>query len=237
MITKPLTRRLAATCLLSVGGVGAVYAQSASEERPLAHFSRLVVSDGIDIYLTQSTEESLRLEVEGLELADIVSEVSGETLTLRNSRGRGWFDGDEREATVYLNFVQLSSIEASGGSDIESRNDLNLETLKIDASGGSDIDIAVSTEGLALTVSGGSDAEVRGETEAFTIAASGGSDISAEAFQAEQVTATVAGGSDAIIRVSDAIVLEADGGSDVIIYGNPARRTVNNDRSSDVIWH
>jgi hypothetical protein len=237
MITKLLTRRLAATCLVSVVGVGAVYAQSASEERPLGHFSKLVVSDGIDIYLTQSTEESLRLEVEGLELADIVSEVEGDTLTLKNSRGRNWFDGDEREATVYLNFVQLSSIEASGGSDIESRNDLNLETLRIDASGGSDIDIAVSTEGLALTVSGGSDAEVRGETEAFTIAASGGSDISAEAFQAEHVTATVAGGSDAIIRVSDAIVLDADGGSDVIIYGNPARRTVNNDRSSDVIWY
>jgi hypothetical protein len=232
-----MTKRLAAACLLSVVSVGAVYAQSASEERPLGHFSKLVVSDGIDIYLTQSTEESLRLEVEGLELADIVSEVDGDTLTLKNSRGRNWFDGDEREATVYLNFVQLSSIEASGGSDLESRNDIELEYLKIDASGGSDIDIAVTTQGLSLTISGGSDAEVTGETEAFTIAATGGSDVSAESFQAEHVTASVAGGSDAVIRVSDAIVLDANGGSDVIIYGNPERRTVNNDRSSDVIWH
>ena len=235
MRTQHLMRTLGAIPLL-VAGTSA-YAQSASEERPLAHFSKLVVSDGIDVYLTQSTEESLRLEVEGLELTDIVSEVGGDTLTLRNSRGRGWFDGDEREATVYLNFVQLSSIEASGGSDIESRNNLDLEGLKIDASGGSDIDIALSTQSLALTLSGGSDAEVRGETEAFTIAASGGSDVSAEAFEAERVTAMVVGGSDASIRVTDILVLDANGGSDVSVYGNPARRTINNDRSSDIAWH
>jgi hypothetical protein len=196
-----------------------------------------VVGDGIDVYLTQATEESLRVEVVGLELADIVSEVEGDTLTLRNSRGRNWLDDDEREATAYLNFVQLSSIEASGGSDIESRNNLELDALTIDASGGSDIDIAVSAQSVEFTVSGGSDVEVRGDTRSLTVAASGGSDISAQSLQAGSVTAAVAGGSDAIIRVSESIVLDANGGSDVIIYGDPAQRTVNNDRSSDVVWH
>jgi hypothetical protein len=222
--------------LLSVVGVGSAYAQSASEERPVADFSRLVVRDGIDVYLTQSTAARLRIEVDGWELADVVAQVEDDTLTLSiPSKRDGWSD-ENREATAYVDFVQLSTIRASGGSDLESRSDLELDGLAVEASGGSDVDLDVNAQSLEFAVSGGSDVEISGATKSLSIEASGGSDVSAESMRAERATASVSGGSDASLRASAAIVVNANGGSDVIIHGDLAERTVNNDRSSYVVW-
>jgi hypothetical protein len=235
MMTKLPARARATLPLFLVAGASAVYAQSASEDRPVASFSKLIVGNGIDVYLTQSTEESLRVEVEDYDLADVLSAVEGDVLQL-SIKNKGFAFFDDREAKVYLNFVDLSAIEASGGSDIEGRNDLELDTLSVQASGGSDVELAVNAQSLEFVVSGGSDVEVSGATKSLAVTASGGSDISARSLQAERVKATVAGGSDAALSVSTALDLDASSGSDVVIYGNPAEKTVNNDRSSDVVW-
>ena len=230
-------RKLAVTCLLWVAGTCVAHAQSASEERPVGAFSKLVVRDGIDVYLTQSTEARLRIEVKRWNLAEIVTTVEGDTLTLSIPSRRDGSFPDDHEATAYVDFVQLSSIRASGGSDVESRNSLELDGLAVDASGGSDLDLDVNAQSLEFTVSGGSDVDLSGATQALTITASGGSDISAESLDAERVTASVSGGSDADIRATAAIVLDASSGSDVDIHGNPAESTINADRSSDVSSH
>ena len=238
MMTQPLKRTLVALPLLYAAGTCSVYAETASEDRAVGHFSKLVVGNGIDVYLTQSTAESLRVEVkgEGFALADVLTEVEGDVLKLSVARNqnRSFPFTEDRDATVYLNFIQLSSIEASGGSDIESRNGLALDALAVDASGGSDLDLDVDAQSLDITVSGGSDVDLRGKAESLTISASGGSDISADSLTAERVNATVSGGSDADIRATAAIVLDASSGSDVSISGNPPQSTINADRSSDV---
>jgi hypothetical protein len=235
-MAKPLTKQLVVIPFLLLIASWSVYAQFNSEDRSVAAFSRLVVRDGIDVYLTQSTMESLKVEVVGFDLEDVVTEVEGDKLTLSNKGNTGIpFFGD-REVTVYLDFVQLSAIEASGGSDIQGRNDLRLEQLRVQASGGSDVDLAVHAQSLEFMVSGGSDLRLSGETQSLAIEASGGSDVSARSLQSERARVTVSGGSDASVRASAAIVVDAHSGSDVSVHGNPAERTVNNDRSSDVGW-
>jgi len=224
-MTKPLTKELVVIPFLLVMGGCSVHAQSDSEDRPVAPFSRLEVQDGIDVYLTQSNEESLRVEVEGFNLDDIVAEVEGDTLTLTNEGRSGLEFVDSRRAKVYLDFVQLSAIEASSGSDIRGENELRLEELSVRASGGSDVDLAVQAESLEFTVSGGSDLRVSGD-----------SDVSARSLESERAEVTLSGGSDASVHASEAIVVDARGGSDVSVYGDPAERTFDNDRSSDVAW-
>ena len=235
-MTKAPVKELVAIPFLLVMGTCAVYAQTNSEDRPVAPFSRLAVHDGIDVFLTQSSEESLRIEVDGYDLEDIVAEVEGDELTLSNKGKRDFPFFTARRARAYLDFVQLSSIEASGGSDIEGRNDLQVEQLSVRASGGSDVDLSVHAQSLEFMLSGGSDLRVRGETQSLTIEASGGSDVSARSLESERARVRLSGGSDAGVRASAAIVVDARGGSDVSVHGDPAERTVDNDRSSDVAW-
>jgi hypothetical protein len=236
MTIKSLSICLAVLSSVWVAGAGTVSAQSASEDRPVAHFSKLRVGNGIDVYLTQSTEESLRLEVEDFALADVVSEVEGDVLSLSIKPEARRALVRDAEATAHISFVQLSRIEASGGSDVASRNDLEVDALAVDASAGSDVELAVQAKSLEFSVAGGSDVEVSGATQSLNVAASGGSDVDAGDLEAERVTLSVTGGSDASVRATAAIVVDASGGSDVVIHGNPAERTINNDNASDVFW-
>jgi hypothetical protein len=203
-----------------------------ADERAVEPFSKLHVQNGIDVYLTQSDHESLRVEARDPE--NIVTQVdNGELRISRKSRGGFFFSGGGR---VYLDFVRLSAIEASGGSDIRGRNQLKLDDLAVRASGGSDLALEVQAKRLDLRLSGGSDAKLRGSADALAIRASGGSDTSASALKTGRATLALSGGSDARVNVAEAIEIHASGGSDVRVTGKPKQRTVSNDRSSDVHW-
>lgn len=220
---------------LSLLLAGSLAAQPTSEDRNVAGFTELRAQQGIDVQLTQGSRESLRIEVEGAELGDVVSTVEGNVLTLSMPNNWTWTPG--RRVVAHVEFVRLSAISASGGSDIRSRNTLRLDDLEVRASGGSDVDLDVQAKSLELTLSGGSDLELRGSTPSLTITASGGSDADAASMAAERVELRVSGGSDASVRASAAIEIDASGGSDVSVSGKPADRQVNNDKSSDVTWH
>jgi hypothetical protein len=219
---------------LSLLLAGSLAAQPTSQERTVTSFAELRAQQGVDVQLTQGTRESLRIEVEGAELADVVSSVEGNVLTLSMPNNWTWVPG--RRVVAHVGFVRLSAISASGGSDIQSRNALRLEDLEVAASGGSDVDLDVQARSLEFRLSGGSDLELRGSTPSLTISASGGSDADAASMTAERVELHVSGGSDASVRATAAIEIEASGGSDVLVSGNPADRQVNNDKSSDVTW-
>lgn len=226
---------LVAVAFLLMTGPWSAAAADDSEERPVGAFSKLVVRGGIDVELTQSDTPRLKIEVEGVDLDDVVTEVVGDELRLsmKTAAGLSMFGG--RDVKAYLDFVELTSISASGGSDIDSAGRLRLEGLQIQASGGSDVDIDIEAASLDFMLSGGSDLDVRGDVESVTINASGGSDVSARSLNAERVTARVSGGSDAILRASGEVEIDARSGSDVVIYGNPAVKSIDNDRSSDVV--
>jgi hypothetical protein len=219
---------------LSLLLAGPLAAQSTSEDRNVTAFSELRTQQGIDVYLTQGSRESLRIEVEGAQLEDVMSTVEGNVLKLSMPNDWSWTSG--RRVTAHVGFVRLTAISASGGADVHSRNALRLDDLEVAASGGSDVDLDVQARNLELTVSGGSDLDLRGSTSSLTIAASGGSDADASSMAAERVELRVSGGSDASVRASAAIEIDASGGSDIEVAGNPAERNVNNDRSSDVTW-
>lgn len=224
------------TVTVAVAGPGPVQAQPDQEERELAPFSGLHVQNGIDVYLTRSGRQSLRIEADGVSLEDVVTEV--EDRELRLSRP-GWTSGGflrNNYVKAYIDFEQLTYIRASGGSDLEGRNTLELESLNITASGGSDVDLDVDAQQLDFSVSGGSDVRVRGSTDSLAVRASGGSDLAARRLQAGRASLRLSGGSDAVVHVNDEIHLEASGGSDVTVHGDPAARDVDTDRSSDVDW-
>ncbi|HEX6994651.1 MAG TPA: head GIN domain-containing protein [Gammaproteobacteria bacterium] len=222
-----------AVLLASIGASAAAVAQT--ETRQVPPFSKLSVDSGIDVELRQTDRENLRIEVDGVALADVESVVVDDELRLSRT---GWKSRIVETARVraYVDFVSLTSIVASSGSDIESNGALEAEDLTVTASSGSDVELEIAARSLALEVSSGSDVEVGGTVDSFSVAASSGSDVSAGGLEARDVTLRLSSGSDAEVRATGSVDIEASSGSDVTVYGNPATRNVDTDRSSDVAW-
>lgn len=225
-----IRRAFVVSCLL----LAVAYAANA-QQRPVKPFTKLHVQDSIDVVLTQSDRESLR--VKARHAANILTEFRNGELRIsrKTSRGRFLLHGG---GTVYLNVVRLAAIGVSGGSDIRSWKQLKLDGLSVTASGGSEVTLLnVQAKRVDLTLSGGSDAKLRGRADSLAIKAlRGGGDTYADGLQTRRAVLYLIGRSHAMVNVTEAIDVNAIGGSRVFVDGNPRHRTVKQDRPSHVYW-
>jgi hypothetical protein len=191
------------------------------------------VGGGIDLLLRQSAAFSVEVETDD-ELADILTEVRGSTLTIRRKSSVNFFDWGGDNGSVSVTLPTLVSLTASGGSEVETQGTFTSERLTIVASGGSDVEIDVAAGTLEAETSGGSDLTLSGSARSVSVSSTGGSDLNAGRLTADVADVHSSGGSDLTIAVREKITGDASGGSDVTYTGNPPTVDVDTSGGSDV---
>lgn len=207
---------------------------NAQENLTITGFNEISVSSGIDLYLTQSNSENIRINAHPDLLKNVIIEKQGKTLVIKYKNNLNWSKLVKNQGTkVYVNYKNLQALNASGGSDVISQNTIKTESLALNASGGSDMELQVNVKELDIHASGGSDIDLKGSAVNMSAAISGGSDLDAFSLTTENARVTASGGSDANIQVTKALDASANGGSDVNYKGNPAVKK-SSDKSGDV---
>lgn len=228
-----LKSSLTAIILLSISSI-AVYAQD-SKNVSVKNFNGLAVSSGIDLYISQSTTESLTIKGRNDVIENVIVEQNGSNISIKYKSGINWSSLFRNQSIkVYVNYKTLKNLSASGGSDVYTQNTLKTDILSINASGGSDLKLALACKDLSLSISGGSDADLSGSAENFKLNASGGSDVDAFNFPVNYAKASVSGGSDANLFVNKMLEAGASGGSDINYKGNASLNKTSNSKSGDV---
>ncbi|MBV9986676.1 MAG: DUF2807 domain-containing protein, partial [Chitinophagaceae bacterium] len=219
---------LFAALLASAG----IYAQKTvqdehAQKRPARSFHAIEISDGIDLFLSQGTEESLAVSASTPEYREkIRTEVVNGVLKIFYDRDRGWnLNWGNRKLKAYVSVKTLDRLRASGGSDVTIDNQLNANTLSMEFSGGSDFKGTINAQNLSISASGGSDAYLSGRVEKLKLDASGGSDIHGYDMISNYCTVETSGGSDIKITANKEISGSASGGSDVYYKGSASANT------------
>ena len=206
-----------------------------SKDISVKPFNEVAVSSGIDLYLTQAGNEALTIKGDDDLIKDVVVEQNGSSLIIKYKDGINWGRMFKNQSIrVYLNYKDLKSLTASGGSDVFTQNNLKADVLSLRASGGADLKLSLNVKDLTLTISGGSDAELKGSGENLVANASGGSDIDAFGYAVNDARVTASGGSDANIFVNKALEAGASGGSDVNYKGSAVLKKTSSSKSGDV---
>lgn len=194
------------------------------KDRPVTSFSGLSVASGINVYLTQGNAEKLTIEAKGVDEEDVISDVRNGTLRLSIDRpGMNIFSlGRSQSVNVYVTFRQLTSLAASGGSDVVGRDKLSFRNLNVSVSGGADVKLNLTATDLNASASGGADLVLEGQARTLNAEGSGGADLDARKLTVETGTVNSSGGSDVYVNATRELTLKASGGSDIYHYG-PAR--------------
>lgn len=222
------------TLLIAGASISSAIAQS-DRSVSVKNFKGLAVSSGIDLYLTQGNTEALTIKGDRDLIKDVIVEQENGNVRIRYKEGVNWGRLFQNQSIkVYVNYKTLTSLTASGGSDVYTQNNLRSDVLNLKASGGSDLKLSLTVRDLTLTISGGSDADLKGSGENLQLTASGGSDVNAFSYMVNNAKATVSGGSDANIYVSKALEASASGGSDINYKGNASVRKTSSSKSGDV---
>ena len=189
-------------------------------ERSISNdFDEIKVSQGIDLYITQSNDVSLTVEADENLHDLIMTEVTDGVLKIYSTE-------NIRRASskkVMLTINSISSIKATSGSDVYSTNTIEVANLELKSTSGSDIKLDVKTKSLDCYSTSGSDMELSGSTNLFTASATSGSDINASDLLAETSNVKATSGADISVNTSKALTAKATSGGDIRYSGNPEK--------------
>lgn len=198
-----------------------------SETRQLDSFKAIRTSEAIDVYLKKGDKESARVEVDGVKLIDVLTEVSGGYLQvhMRSGNYRG-----NRNVKVYVTYVQLEKISASSASEVFSENVIKSGTLKLTASSAGNIEIQAEASSITIDASSAGNITVEGKCKTLYAEAGSAGGIDAYNLEAENVNASASSGGHAKVNVTKSLSADASSGGSVRYRGNP--QSTNTDSSS-----
>lgn len=202
-----------------------------TENRPINEtFTTIKASEGLDVYLTQSDEESITVEADENLQALIITEIDNGVLKIHTKQNIG----KSTSKKVKVHFKDVSDIISSSGSDVYGTNTIHAETLNLKSSSGSDMELDVNTNTLNCKSSSGSDLKLSGKTIKLSADASSGSDIKASDLFAEATEAKASSGSDVTVNTSKSLIAKASSGGDVNYFGNPEKVEKSNNPSGSI---
>jgi hypothetical protein len=170
-----------------------------TENRPVQSFSRISVTSGIHATVTRGGGESVEVSAEDNILPLIEVTVTGGTLQL------GF--------TPHVGSITSHGVELHIGAR---------ELRAVQASAGSRIDVgAIDAADFAITLAAGAEFIGSGSVARLDLDYSSGSHAQLPGLAAGAVTANLSGGSTALLRVVDSLIVTASGGSVFEYSGDP----------------
>ncbi len=203
--------------------------------RNIKNFNAIMVSSGIELYITMGNRETLKIEADEEDIEDIKTEVKDGTLHIYMKRRSNWFNWSfNKTAKVFVTVKNLERIYASSGSDVKSENTLEGDQLEVKVSSGSDVKLDVYYKTLTVHSGSGSDARISGKVKTFIAEASSGSDITARELETTISKLKASSGSHINVTVTDEIYAKASSGGDIKYYGNPQIKDTDSSSGGDV---
>src|ERR1700733_7247265 len=104
-----------------------------SENRSIGTFKGVRASEDVDVYLKKGDKESLKVEVSGVSLSEVVTEISGLYLKVHMRSGNYH---NQKSVKVYVVYKAIEKISASAAANIFSEGAIESDELAISVSSG-----------------------------------------------------------------------------------------------------
>ncbi len=203
--------------------------------RPIQGFSAIEISGGIDLFLSQGSEDAIAVSAAAEKFRDkIKTEVKNGTLVIWYEQDKFNLNSGNKKLKAYVSFKAINKLHASGASDVLVIGTITVNTLKLDLSGASDFKGNVKIDDLDIDLSGASDVSIEGSVTTLKIDASGASDLKGFNLSSEDCVVDASGACDINITVNKTFSAEASGASSVHYKGNAVVKKVNSSGASSI---
>ena len=205
------------SCYINLGESVTGNGHVVEETRDIRNFKALKVSSGIDVFITQGDNISLRLEADENLLEHIKTEVLDGQLKI-------FTDVNIRMAKskkVYLSYEELKSIHVSSAGDVKGENTLRTGNLELRLSSAGDILLEVVADEIDLHISSSGNASLAGKTGNLKAGLSSAGNLNAFELEAAEADISASSAGDARIWVTDKARLKCSSAGDIVYKGDP----------------
>ena len=222
-----LTAFILLGCLVSLS----VFAQQ-SEVRNVGTFRGVKSAEAIDVYLKKGDKESVKIDVTGTSLSDVLTEISGSYLKI-HMRDDNHF-GKNRDVKVYVTYVELDKITASSASNIFSDGVIKCSLMEVHASSAANIEISLDATDVRVHVSSAGDVILAGKAKTVDAEASSAGEIDAYNLTSDSAEASASSAGSIKLNITQALDGHASSGGSIRYRGNPTKTNTNSSSGGSV---
>lgn len=203
-----------------------------SETRSIGSFSGIKTGEAIDVYLKKGDKESVRVEMTGDQLRNIITEVVGSYLKIHR-RDNSIFRNNV-DVKVYVTYVSIDRIYASSAANVFSDGPIKAESMEFHASSAADIELTIEASRVAVHASSAADVILEGTAKSIDAEASSSGEVDAYRLQVETAKASASSAGSIKLSVSQELVAGASSGGSVRYRGNPTRTNTHSSSGGSV---
>jgi hypothetical protein len=243
-IMKSIAKILLAALLLT--GAGYTYAKPAAivkassveiVDRHLSGFNGINVAGPFDVFITQGSTESVKVEAPSDVINKIITEVNGGVLKVYSKHdtfnwGNWW--GSHKKIAIYVVAKDLNAVSITGSGDVSFKDGITTNSLKLRISGSGDMTGRIQVKTLESSISGSGDMRLTGRADNSTVSLVGSGDYTARNLTTVSTAIRLTGSGDAYIYASDKIDAALHGSGDIHCSGNPKNISKSTSGSGDI---
>lgn len=203
-----------------------------SEVRNVGTFKGVKSGQAIDVYLKKGDKESVKVEVTGTSLSNVITEVAGSYLRIQmahNSYNRGG-----KSIKVYVTYVDLDRIVASSASNVFSDGTIKSSSLELHASSAANVEVSIESGDVQVHASSAGDIILEGKAKSLNAEASSAGEIDAYNLLAESAEASASSAGSIKLNVSQGLNAHASSGGSIRYHGNPMKTNTNSSSGGSV---
>jgi hypothetical protein len=197
--------------------------EQVSEDRSCSDISEIELYDRINLYLTQDTFCSIRVEAGEHLIKGVITEVEGSRLIIRNENRCNWVRSFDNTINVYLSIRTFRKIDYRGAGEVKSTNTITNDTVELnfwDGSGLISLDV-VCKEARVHCHTGCGDGELRGNAESAYFYNRGNGQIRCSELRAKSAIIDSKCTNDCYIYASESLSARIGYIGNVYYKGNP----------------
>lgn len=237
MKTIKIIGALATILLLSSCNLDAIIGQVhgngnvENEERMVSeNFTEVKGSAGLNVYLTEGSENKIIVEADENLLEIIETNIDNGRLNITTKKNIG----KSKSKKVHVTYKKLDEVYASSGADVIVNSVLKSEKIILEATSGSDLEVEVFAKEVLAETSSGADIIVTGKATLLMASSSSGSEINAKELMVINCNADASSGANIVVNVKENLSTEATSGGNIKYYGNPTAVSDDASRSGNV---
>ena len=204
------------------------------ETRNVGSFDAIHVGSSFDVELSKGNRESVRLEITGIDLDEIKTEVSNRTLKIyRKNKTKNW--NNKARGKIFVTYRNLEEIHSAGSADVYCHDPLEADNFDLSVSGSGNVRLdQLKARDLYSKVSGSADMEISGRVESQEVTISGSGNYNARDLDCEEVQIRVSGSGDARVVAKEALRASVSGSGNITYKGSPDKVSTSSSGSGSV---
>ncbi|WP_268223016.1 head GIN domain-containing protein [Sinomicrobium oceani] len=187
-------------------------------DRKTGDYDHIGVAGMYDVVLVSGTEGNITIEAEENLMEYIETEVKGNTLNIKTTRGINL--RPRKKIRITVPFRDISAVSLAGSGSITGQDLIKANDFKTSLAGSGDIDLAVEAGKVESNIAGSGDIRLKGKTKVYEANVSGSGDIHAYDLIAEQVHTAVSGSGDIQVHCNDMLKARVSGSGNISYKGN-----------------